>query len=439
MLHLEEKIAREIATYSLLDHSGRPVIVGLSGGADSVALLTALTALSYNCIAAHCNFHLRGDESDRDRIFAEKTAESLGATFMAVDFDVEAYIESCPGPVSVEMACRDLRYNWFADILAETDSQAIAVAHNSDDNIETSLLNLFRGTGISGLRAMLPRNDSGIIRPMLTCSRSEIIDYLSEKSMSYVTDSTNLQCDYTRNKLRNVVLPAIDENFPKARRGITTTIAHLQQTEAFLNRVLDQKLKLYSNDNGLSIDIRSLTADEPDAEFMLYSWLAPRGLSASQAADIIRSANESGRIFPVDRGRYIIDHGTLRFEPSATEALPSLDELYEISVHPRCEFHPERDGFTAYFEAESISPENFSVKYWAIADRIKPFGMKGSRKVSDIFTDAHIGLDRKSRIPLLTDGTEILWVTGLRASRLYPVTERTETFIKVRYIGPPLF
>lgn len=166
---LEKKVADVVFARGLLS-AGERVIVALSGGADSVALLCALHALRFHCVAAHCNFHLRGEESMRDERYARDIARRLGCDFRKIDFDVDEYRRLSPGTPSLEMACRDLRYHWFDGLRADTGIRRIAVAHNADDNAETLLLNLLRGSSLAGLRGMRPLNASGIIRPLLEVS-----------------------------------------------------------------------------------------------------------------------------------------------------------------------------------------------------------------------------------------------------------------------------
>ncbi|MDE6491207.1 MAG: tRNA lysidine(34) synthetase TilS, partial [Muribaculaceae bacterium] len=228
MDELEHKVLQSIARHRLIADDTRPVIVGLSGGADSVALLATLTALGYRCVAAHCNFGLRGEESIRDRDHSRAIADRLGCEWITTEFNTRAYM--LQNGISLEMACRDLRYNWFAEQLNALGAQAIAVAHHRDDNIETLMLNLLRGSGIRGLRGMRPRNGD-IIRPLLECTRSDITAYLERRAIPYITDSSNLENDVARNRLRNIVLPCIYREFPQAPDTISRTIAILAGTE----------------------------------------------------------------------------------------------------------------------------------------------------------------------------------------------------------------
>lgn len=212
----EEKTLRYIHRHMPAVANGK-ILAAVSGGADSVALLRVLAALGCNCIAAHCNFHLRGDEADRDEAFVRKLCHDIDIELRCTDFDVEAYKKS--HGVSTEMACRELRYDWFERQRAALGCSVIAVAHHRDDNIETFFLNLVRGSGITGLAGIKPCNGK-IVRPLLGSSRDEIINYLKTLGQDYVTDSTNLENDYARNKIRNVMLPEISRLFPSAMAEI---------------------------------------------------------------------------------------------------------------------------------------------------------------------------------------------------------------------------
>ena len=190
-----------IEKYRLLSED-RPVLVGLSGGADSVALLGVLVRLGYPCIALHCNFHLRGEESDRDEAFACEFAESLEVPFHKIDFDTISYAGE--RHLSIEMAARELRYAWFEEMRERLGGQATAVAHHRDDNVETVLMNLIRGTGIRGMSGIRPRNGF-IVRPLLCVSREDILAWLADQGYAYMVDSTNLSDAYTRNFILSLI------------------------------------------------------------------------------------------------------------------------------------------------------------------------------------------------------------------------------------------
>ena len=210
---MRDVVRAYIEKYRLLTEN-RPVLVGVSGGADSIALLTILVESGYSCIAAHCNFHLRGDESLRDEQFVREYTRKLDVPFLMTDFDTRKY--AADRHLSIEMAARELRYGWFEEQRAATGAQAVAVAHHRDDSVETLLMNLVRGTGIRGMSGIRPRNGF-VVRPLLAVSREDILEWLAGRGLTYVTDSTNLSDAYTRNFIRLRVLPLLEEINPSVK------------------------------------------------------------------------------------------------------------------------------------------------------------------------------------------------------------------------------
>lgn len=418
-----------------LPHTDKPMIIALSGGADSVALLSVMTALGYKCIAAHCNYHLRGEESDRDEIHARNIAEQLNVPILVKHFDVSGY-RSATNESSIEVACRDLRYLWFEELRQKHDALGISVGHNSDDNCETAIFNLLRGSGISGLRGMLAENERYVIRPMLTVSRTDIEQYLNRMRLTYIVDSSNLTNDYSRNKIRNQIIPEIKRYFPDARNGILRTISNIQDQEKLYRQLLEDKKKLYTTGAPASIDLKKLIESEPSASLMIYEWFKSDGLSRTQAENIISAADSTGATFSSADHIWTIDRGTLinidNHIPSATE----LHDLYDIEEYDISKFHPGRTPDIAYFDASKIKITDLSVRYPQTGDRIKPFGMKGSKLVSDILAEARVPAALKGRVPLLISGEEILWISGIRASSMYKVTDKTTSFLTIRYKKP---
>ncbi len=420
-----EKVAREAKR--LIDRDAT-VIVGLSGGADSVALLDLLVSLDYRCVATHCNFHLRGDESDRDENVARSHAARLGVEFIKTDFDVPARQKSTGE--SVEMACRSLRYEWWEGLRQQLGNAVIAVAHHRDDNIETFFLNLMRGSGIAGLKGMLPRTGD-IVRPMLGCTRQEIEEYCAERNLHYIVDSTNLENDYRRNRLRNIIIPEIERQFPGAVDGIARSIGCLGGNYEFYHDCIKSAGDKYISPDG-SVDVAAIIDREQHPRMVLFEIVSPLGLNMTHVDNILNCAACSGLTF----GNYILDRGILR--PSsgerATERVVNLtdDPGFKVTVSPRCEFSPTRDPMTIYLDENVLDGDPvFTVRPWREGDRIAPFGMKGTRKVSDLFSDAKLSVDEKKRVSILTRNDEILWVIGLRASRHFPVTPATARYLTV--------
>ena len=279
---MERKVSEFIREKRLFGMEDR-VLVALSGGADSVALLRVLLRLGYRCEAAHCNFHLRGEESVRDEVFVTRLAERLGVRLHKTGFDTEGY--AAGHGVSIEMAARELRYAWFRKLLGETGARVVAVAHHRNDSVETFLLNLVRGTGIDGLRGIRAVNGP-VVRPLLCVDRKEILAYLEGLGQEYVTDSTNLQDEYTRNKLRLQVIPLLESINPSVVEGIGRTAERLAEVAGVYHRAMSEALRRVMPEDSV-IDGEALLR-EPAPRPVLHEALSPLGVNASQTDDIFR-------------------------------------------------------------------------------------------------------------------------------------------------------
>ncbi|MCM1452421.1 MAG: tRNA lysidine(34) synthetase TilS, partial [Clostridium sp.] len=422
------------------------------GGADSVALLAALCALGCSCVAAHCNFRLRGAESARDMRSARELCAELGVDCYIKEFDVDARRKATGE--SVEMACRELRYAWFADLLDKLRAQCIAVAHHSEDNVESFFLNLLRGSGLAGLTGMRWRNGY-VARPMLGLTRPQIEEYLADKELPFVVDSTNASNEYKRNRLRNVVIPCIDKNFPGGMAGIHASISHLADNRRLYDALLEQKRGIYIN--GASINLVELVASEPEPRILLYELIKPLGFNMTHAEDIIASSGRSGLAFRAGDTALELDRGVLHIraskeaEQGAQCVTVSLrrDILVPahilISEHAVAEFKPERNPNVAYFDIAIMDGDpEICLRHWRRGDRISPFGEKasasigkasstGTRLVSDLYANAKYSAADKRAAWLLTRNGEILWAVGLRPSSLFTVNPETRRYLRLEY------
>lgn len=438
-----KKVETYIARHKLL-RRGTKIIVAVSGGADSVALLSALAELGYDCTAAHCNFHLRGEESARDMRHVERLAERLAVDLYVRDFDVPAR-RRLTGE-SLEMACRELRYAWFAELLDRDCAQAVAVGHHAEDQTETFFLNLLRGAGVTGLGGMKPRQGD-VVRPMLETTRAEIEEYLRLRELDWVTDSSNSSDDFARNRLRNRLLPLMEELFPGATDAIRRSMEHLRENTGLYLRGAADAIAPYCSEDS-QIDLAALAAD-PQAGLILYERLRGEGFNRSQTDGMLRAATRgTGAEFHAAGTRHsrAVDHGILRAacadsesSPEAMDISPAHDiaEPVRISVsrHPAAAFVPERDPRVMYLDVRALegSPR-WRLRHRRHADRMRPFGMKGSRLVSDIFAGARLSEAEKRATWLLTRDDEILWAVGLRASALYAVGPGTKEYLRLEYI-----
>ena len=415
-----------------------PVLVALSGGADSVALFRVLLALGYDCRAAHCNFHLRGDESNRDERFVTELCRLLGVKFDVKHFNVPAYMKE--HGVSLEMACRELRYEWFEQLRLEYGCQCIAVAHHSDDNIETFFLNALRGTGIAGLTGMKPRN-ANVVRPLLCVSRNEILEWLESLHQDFVTDSTNLENDARRNRLRNVVLPAIYSEFEGSKDSLLKTIENMTRCNDLYNESVGVMRNIVSEREGntLTIDTEILGSFD-NREMLLYEILKPLGVNYDQCRDMLTSA--VGRHFTSSTHKLAINRTTIEVEPLAEykEEIHIIDLDDEIVTEPikltithvhGNKFSPAMvDGKNVVaFNNDILQCSEVVLRHWREGDRFKPFGMHGSKLISDLFTDLKLSEKKKNETWLLEADGEILWVVGHRAAQAFKVPKDSTNYL----------
>lgn len=425
MNEFENRVKRYIEGHTTLDAGAGPVIVALSGGADSVALLAVAVSLGFDCVAAHCNFGLRGVESDRDTAHAAIVAERLGAGFEVIYFDVEKRRRSTGE--SVEMACRELRYNWFRELKKRYSAQAVLTGHHRDDNIETMFLNLFRGSGLNGVAGILPEGDRRV-SPLLGESRESILAYLQMKELDYVTDSTNLETEYRRNKIRNIILPVISAEFPGVMERIGDSLSFLTEDRCLLNSCVESWRQKYFM-TPQKLDLKLLADNESASKAIAFKLLQPFGFPRSVTDSMLDSVHKSGLIFE-SKGRFraVLSRGILEIENGSHES--SVSEPVTFRVVDRADLKSGNRN-VAFFDYALLEGEPFwEIRTWQTGDRMAPFGMNGRRKkLSDIFNDMKISATDKKKIRLLCRNDEIIWIPGVRQSDLFRVTEATERIV----------
>ncbi|MDE6802712.1 MAG: tRNA lysidine(34) synthetase TilS [Muribaculaceae bacterium] len=433
------------AVRAQLPESAR-VLVALSGGADSVALLAAMVEAGMSVTAVHCNYHLRGDESNRDEQHARSVASRLGVELIVIDCDVDAFRDANPN-TSVEMACRSLRYDAFRRLCDEHRIDYIAVGHHREDNRETMLLNLFRGSGLKGVGGMSPLRGN-VVRPLLYNTRDQIVAYLKERGLDFVTDSSNLSCDYRRNAIRNAILPAVRGYFPSVDAGLDVSLEAFSAQRRLLYALLEHARHEYVSADG-AIDLTLLVSREECPRELLFELLNYPdyvGYTMSTVDAILRSADKSGLTFKasdevgvrLERGRLIPLKEHIGFEPImfdgfTSESRPGCFEVKRLSL---AEFKPERGRpDVAYFDEDKLqTAAPLTLRAPLTGDRMTPYGMKGSRLLSDIFSDAKLPHDARAVHPVIVDSAgRVIWLPGLRASAHYAVTPSTRRILRVTY------
>lgn len=429
------KVESFISRHNLLT-PGAKVIVALSGGADSVALLVALIKLGYRCEAVHCNFHLRGTESDRDEHFVQKLCDRKGIKLTVTHFDTNAYAKE--KGISIEMAARELRYNLFEELRISSGAEAIAVAHHRDDSAETMLLNLIRGTGIKGLRGIRPRNGY-IVRPLLCVGRNDILDYLKWREEEYVTDSSNLTCDYTRNRIRLEVIPLMAQINPSILESLAATATRLGECESIYSKAIEEAIKRVKKEN--VIDIVQLKKETSPAT-LLHEILSPLGFNSTQTGNILSALDSDGcREIGNDSWRIIKEHGKLTIlkQSRNAEYSSTLSET-GVTTTPTgtlCTIVQAYDGYIPR-ESNCVCLDYDSLKFpltlrtTRAGDRFAPFGMRGTKLVSDYLTDKKRSTAQKEQQMVVTDaeGT-IVWLINERPAAPFCISNSTKRVMRL--------
>ena len=430
---MKYKVDKYIEKHKLLEKSS-PVLVALSGGADSVALLLVLYKLGYKCEAIHCNFHLRGEESNRDENFATALCQKLGISLHVIHFDTTAYAKS--HGISIEMAAREQRYDAFEKQRKHIGAQAIAVAHHRDDCAETLLLNLIRGTGIKGLRGIQPKNGY-VVRPLLCVGRNEIIDYLKWRKEEFVTDSTNLTSDYTRNKIRLEVLPKLAEINPSINESIATTALRISEAELIYRNAIEEAIKRVKKENCIDIE---LLKQEVAPITLLHEILSPLGFNSAQVEDIYDSIDAEGsRIFTTAKWSIVKDRNKLLITPKKdfgqVEATLPTDGCVETTQGilriSQTAFNGDipKQRNIASLDAEKLHLP-LTLRNTRNGDRFAPFGMRGTKLVSDYLTDRKKSIIEKQAQLVVTDAKgEIVWLVNERPSSRCCVSESTKRIL----------
>jgi tRNA(Ile)-lysidine synthase len=417
--------------------TGHKILLAVSGGKDSVLMVHFFKKAGFNFGIAHCNFGLRGGESQRDEHFVRTLAAIMDVPLYVTHFETKTYAAS--HKISTQMAARDLRYAWFEELRVNENFDFIAVAHHQDDAIETVLLNLVRGTGIAGLHGILPKRDH-LIRPLLFLSRKEIDALISSHSIDYVEDSSNLSAHYSRNKLRLDVIPVLKEINPKLEETFARNIERFADTEL----VLQQRIAQLREDifeerlNGVYLPIEKINVLRPQ-RLLVCELLKPYGFTEMVAEELLASLDkQSGTSFyssthriTIDRAELILSklneqQGNLMVHRSDTTVQLGR-QLIEITYTEQVIF--ENNVHKAFVDLDQmIFP--LILRTWQEGDRFMPLGMKNYKKLSDFFIDQKVPLPEKENIPILVNGNgEIVWVTGLRQDNRYKVTATTKKVV----------
>jgi tRNA(Ile)-lysidine synthase len=421
------------------------ILLTVSGGVDSVLMCELFYLAKINFGIAHCNFQLRGDESNGDEAFVRALAKKYKVEFHTIKFNTTAFAKK--NKLSTQIAARQLRYEWFEKLRTEHHYHFIATAHHQDDSIETFFINIVRGTSISGLHGILPKQGN-IIRPMLFTNKEQILEYVKTHKLKYREDSSNASDKYVRNKIRHQIIPLLKELNPGFEKTMENNILHLCDVETIYKNDIDNKRKavVKKQTNGYTISIPSLKKLNPIATY-LFEFLKPFNFNQTAVDDIIAALDgESGKQFFSETHRLIKDREFLivevrsqKLEVRSRKILVKKNETkieiqnlilnFKSEIQSRLLSGPKSE----IFKLNSIAQMDFDkltfpleIRKWEKGDVFYPLGMKGQKKLSDFFIDKKLSISQKENIWLLTSAGKIVWVIGLRMDDRFKITDSTK-------------
>lgn len=420
-----------------LARNDQKLLLAVSGGIDSMVMMHLFSDLGkFNFAIAHCNFQLRGNESDEDQVFIKTYAEKFNKEFFTVNFNTQQY--AAENRISIQMAARELRYTWFNKIATENQFDRVAVAHNQDDIVETLIINLTRGTGTKGLSGIQP-SDGLIIRPLLFASRKDIETYAKQRNINFREDSSNAEVKYKRNLIRHRILPLFQQLNPSIRETLAQETEIFAATWDIYKKEIEtlKKKSLSCKDDRYILSIAKLVELKISPP-LLFDMLSEFEFSYSVIKDIFNSLHaEAGRRFFSSRFVLLKDRDTLIIEEidesSAEETYQIEEDMNELHFPFHISLHKfvRNDDFiwpkiasTASFDLDKL---NFplTLRHWQDGDFFYPLGLRGKKKLSDFFIDEKIDLLGKKRIWLLTSGNDIVWVVGYRIDDRYKIKPQT--------------
>ena len=428
------------------------LILALSGGIDSMVLADKLLKANAVFVLAHCNFHLRGEDSDGDEQLVRAYAERNGLTLYVKQFDTLNYAKE--HKLSIEMAARELRYAWFEELRQQLGYDFIAVAHHADDQLETFFINLLRGAGIRGLKGMQPINGH-IIRPLLQTSRAEIQQYAEEHHLQWREDHTNAETLYLRNKIRHELLPVIDNISKEGRSAILNSISHLaSENELYRELVKDKLSQLVTQETsgtslrsmelgGAGCSLRHLVVTPeggyavpqraPCSSQLLFEWLRDYVFNTDQVHFIFEALKNSqpGTSFFSPTHRVTIERDGLELTPICQQHDFPLTLSYQ-QIERDSDFTLDPSPEVAQLDYNKLTFP-LQIRKWQAGDRFHPLGMKGSKLLSDFFVDQKMTTRQKEECQVLTTAkNEIVWVVGRRIDDRFKVTDDTKMILRVQ-------
>ncbi len=418
----------------------KKLLLATSGGLDSMVMVDLFKKMTFDIAIAHCNFQLRGIESFGDQNFVQEYADSNNITLFNTQFDTQAFAKDYK--LSTQVAARELRYNWFYELLETENYDYILTAHHADDNLETFLINLSRGTGLEGFTGIPAQNDK-VIRPLLVFSREEILAYAKENNIEWREDSSNASDKYLRNKIRHDLVPILKELNPNFLNSFQKTQAFLQEAEAMAE---DASIMVYQQvakeiDNTIQFDLKKLT-QLPNYKSYLYQWLKEFGFTAwEDIYDLVDSQTGKQVVSPeyglLKNRDFLILSPLVNKEKSETYLIDTKQKEVNFPIKlSLCKVDDISDvsNKTIFVDEDKIDFP-ISIRKWEEGDVFQPFGMNGQRKkVSKFFKDEKLSLIEKENTWLLCSNNQIVWIIGLRQDERFKIKNTTKNILQITLV-----
>ena len=416
------------------------LLIAVSGGVDSMVCLNVLYQLGYSCGVAHCNFQLRGSESDKDEALVESISAQLQIPFYSQSFNTKEFANE--NGISIQMAARDLRYSWFESLRISKKYDYIILAHHGDDSVETVLINMARGTGLKGLIGIQAKSGN-IRRPLLSINRQSILSYADNNDVSFREDSSNKKTDYTRNRIRHIIVPEFERINPSFSQTVLSNIEHLKEEQEVLNqKYADVKSDIvrYEQDD-IVLSIKKLK-ELQHIQWFLYRFLSDFGFNNDNISSMITGLSKSaGKQFFAKEYTLIIDreyifltlrHPTIENEYTLDIAVKSISIpiSLELSKIPFSKYKLSPNPDIANIDYQKITFP-LTLRRWIPGDYFHPLGMNKAKKLSDFFIDEKIPRHRKEKVWILCSGEDIVWIIGLRMDNRYKITNTTSTVLQI--------
>jgi tRNA(Ile)-lysidine synthase len=442
--NISDKFTRFFKERSLLQGK---FLVAVSGGVDSVVLseLCKLSGIEFSI--AHCNFQLREEESERDEQFARKMAEQYGVEIFVKKFDTEAYANE--KKISIQEAARDLRYQWFVELKKKTGFSFTLLAHHADDNIETLLMNFFRGTGLQGLTAM-PGEDTQekfILRPLLNVRRKEIIEFAKQNKLSWVEDSSNASSKYTRNFFRNELLPAIKKSYRQVEENLLANIDRFKKTNHLYQAAVEELKKKVCERYASEVRIPVLKLMKYQQTSLIYEIIRDYGFGEKQVEELIKLADaESGKFIENDRYQIIKSRKWFVIAPKTIVAdTVAIEEgienicfgggQLELRTIPIEKFRLQKKEDLAQLDARYIEFP-LLLRKWKRGDYFYPLGMRKKKKLARFFIDQKLSKNQKENRWVVESNKKIVWVVGMRIDDRFKVLDSTKQILTINSTSP---